>query len=771
MTPDSPSGTLAELTRDPHPLLARLREREPVSWVPELGAWLVTGYDLAVEVLRDARTFTVDDPRFTTARVTGPSMLSLDGAAHARHRGPFANAFRPAEISRGLAGFIEAEAARLVAEIRPAGQAELRRSVAGPLAAAVMGRALGLTVPPGTVLSWYDGIVTAVSGLAGTGPADAAADGGGAPVQVPSFTALAASLREAIRPGRGNDSLLARAAAGGGLDTEEIVSNAGVLLFGGIETTEGMISNAVLHLLSHPAQLELVRAEPALLPGAVEESLRLEPAAAVVDRYATADTRLGGAPLRAGDPVTVSIAGANRDPRVFAEPDRFDVTRPNASRHLAFAHGPHFCLGAHVARLETSTAVATVLGLPGLRLDPGHDSAPRGLVFRKPPELRIQWESRCLPSRNRCLGLLRRAITGSYRLGMVAIKPAKPPHRGSFAALLAIACIGTAAAAGCSSSSSTPSAGSTPSSGAASPTASKPTGTVSVAYASSLQYLNEKVVFPAFTAAQGYSTSGRGASSGDLEADIASGEISPNVFEAVGGDNITPLQPKFTKWYIQYAGTSMVVAYNPHSKYASQFKAIADGSKPLADLFTLLQTPGLKLGRTDPNVDPQGRDFIYMLELAQSHFNLPSDTTAKILGTSDFGTANSSQIYAESSLDATLQSGQLDAASAFVTQAIQLHLDYIPLPAAINLGSFALAPQYKKASVTLANGQTKHGSPQVIDITIIGTPTPAATSFVKYTLSAPGVAQYREGGFTILTPTVFGTASAVPSEISSELGS
>ena len=294
---------------------------------------------------------------------------------------------------------------------------------------------------------------------------------------------------------------------------------------------------------------------------------------------------------------------------------------------------------------------------------------------------------------------------------------------------------------------------------------------VNVAYASSLQFLNEKVVSPAFTAATGYTFSGRGGQSGALEAEIASGEITPNVFEAVGGDNITPLKPKFTNWYVRYAGTSMVVAYNPNSTYASQFKAIADGSKPLSDLFTLLQTPGLKLGRTDPNTDPQGRDFIFMLQLAQMYYHLPSDTVAKILGTSDFGSASSSQIYAESSLDSTLESGQLDAASAFVTQAIELHLDYIPLPVQINLGGAAYASQYKKASVTITGGVTKHGSPQMIDITIIGTPTPAATAFVKYTLSADGLAQYKQGGFSLPTPKVFGTASAMPSEISSELGS
>jgi len=296
-------------------------------------------------------------------------------------------------------------------------------------------------------------------------------------------------------------------------------------------------------------------------------------------------------------------------------------------------------------------------------------------------------------------------------------------------------------------------------------------GTANVAYASSLQYLNEKVVSPAFTAATGAGFSGTGNASGTLSSEIAANEISPNVFESVGSDNITPLEPKYTKWYVQYAGTSIVLAYNPKSKYASEFKAYADGSKPLSSLFsTLLQTPGFKLGRTDPNTDPQGRDFIYMLELAQSYYHLPSDTVAKILGTSDFGTANSSQIYAESSLDSTLESGQLDASSAFVTQAIELHLDYIALPVQINLGSAALASTYHNASVTITGNQTKHGSPQVIDITIIGTPTPAAEAFVAYTLSPAGLAQYKQGGFTLLTPTLTGDKSDVPAPILSELG-
>jgi len=331
-------------------------------------------------------------------------------------------------------------------------------------------------------------------------------------------------------------------------------------------------------------------------------------------------------------------------------------------------------------------------------------------------------------------------------------------RRVRLAALLAAACTALAAAA-CSSSGS-------PSSSKSSGAGGTQHGTADVAYAASLTFLNTKVAGPGFTTATGNTFSGRAGASGELEAGIASHLFSPNVFEAVGADNITPLQPTFTKWYVQYAGTSMVVAYNPKSKYASQFQAIASGKKPLKDLFTLMEQPGFKLGRTDPNIDPQGRDFIYMLELAQSYYHLPANTVAKILGGPP-ASATSSQIFAESSLDATLQSGQLDAASAFVTQAIELHLSYIKLPPLINLCCTQYATQYHAASITI-KGTVKHGSPQVIDITTIGKPTPAGIAFVKYTLSPAGLAQYRQGGFSVLTPTVNG--SGVPPAIQSELG-
>jgi cytochrome P450 len=385
--------TLAELREDPHPALARLRATEPVSWVPVLNGWLVTRRDLALAVMRDSAAFTVDDPRFSTARIVGPSMLSLDGPEHDRHRRPFAAPFSQAAVHEQLETLVTGEADRLVSVMRPAGRGDLSRSLAAPLAVAVVARALGLgQVEPGTILAWYDAIVGAVSELTGGASARSARVAAG----TAGFGQLSDSLAAVIED-RADGSLLA-AAVQPGLSPAEIISNAAVLMFGGIETTEGMIANAAWHLLSHRDQLDLVRADPGLLPQAIEESLRLEPAAAVVDRYATRDAELGDAQFRAaissGDLVSVSLAGAGRDPAVFPDPDRFDVRRDNARQNLAFARGPHFCLGVHLARLEARAALTAALSrLPGLRLDPDQAVAPRGLVFRKPPSLPVRWDT------------------------------------------------------------------------------------------------------------------------------------------------------------------------------------------------------------------------------------------------------------------------------------------------------------------------------------------------------------------------------------------
>ncbi|HET9169498.1 MAG TPA: cytochrome P450 [Actinospica sp.] len=378
--------SLAQLAEDPHPHLAALRRTAPVAWLPALGGWLVTSRALALGVMRDAGTFTVDDPRFTTSRVTGPSMLSLDGAEHARHREPFTDAFKPAAVRDSFAAGTRLEVERLIDGFAGRGEAELRREFAGPLAATVMCAALGLEgVPVAGILGWYDAIVAAVHELT---EGRAAGDEGPA-----AYAALRAAVAGTVDAGL-SDSLLLSAA--GKLDVPDLAANVAVLLFGGIETTEAMIVNLLLHVLTveatAPGLVAALTADEGLLDNAIEESLRLEPAAAVVDRYATRDVEFGGAAIRRGQLVTVSLAGANRDPEVFSEPDVFDVRRADSRQQLAFAHGPHYCLGAHLARLETRLAAqACFERLPGLRLDTERPSAIRGLVFRKPEALWVRW--------------------------------------------------------------------------------------------------------------------------------------------------------------------------------------------------------------------------------------------------------------------------------------------------------------------------------------------------------------------------------------------
>jgi cytochrome P450 len=372
--------TLDRLDRDPYPVLAELREREPVSWVPVLGGWLVTRRARCIEVMRDAATFTVDDPRFTTAQVVGPSMLSLDGAEHRRHRDPFAEALRLPRVRDRFDAVVRADARRLVDELAAAGEAEIRRDLAGPLAVQVMVRVLELLdTTPDALLGWYAEIVAAVDRLSAGGEI-----GDAAPRAV-------AALRERVDATvRGGHGVLAEARAT--LSGDEVASNAAVMLFGGIETSEGMTTSLLWHVLSDPVALASIREDAALVANAVEESLRLEPAAGRVDRFATADVELDGARIRRGDLVIVSLTAANRDPATYPDPDRFDPTRADARTHLTFAQGPHACVGLHLARLEAAAALEAVLdGWPGVRLADGA-TPPTGVVFRKPRQVPVVWD-------------------------------------------------------------------------------------------------------------------------------------------------------------------------------------------------------------------------------------------------------------------------------------------------------------------------------------------------------------------------------------------
>lgn len=376
------------LRSQPYELLARLRAEEPVAWIEELQAWLITRRDLAVEAMRDPETFTVDDPRFSTAAVLGQSMLSLEGDEHTRHRQAFAEHFRPAALRANVEDQILIDARRLVVQLidgqdGPDGMAELRSAIAGPLAVRTIMHFLGLVnVDPDDVLRWYhlisDAIVEAAVG-APIGPAGEAAI-------ADLYNRVGETIASPVA------SLLRTIAAEAILAPDELASETAVVMFGAIETSEGMTANVLWHLLKHPPVLDAVRSDRNLVAAAIEESLRLEPAAATIDRYTTREVEIGEAVLAEGDMVTISLLGANRDPDVFPDPDRFDIERADLRQHVTFAQGPHACIGLHLARLETAAAVNAVLDLlPNVELIDSSSSSPEGLIFRKPAAVSVRW--------------------------------------------------------------------------------------------------------------------------------------------------------------------------------------------------------------------------------------------------------------------------------------------------------------------------------------------------------------------------------------------
>src|SRR4051812_17358434 len=219
--------------------------------------------------MRSPELFTVDDPRFSTGRVVGRSMLTTEGTEHDRHRAPFARRFRLKEVREGFTQVVAEEVDRLIDGFEAAGAADLREQFAGPLAAKIATHAVGLD-DESRALGWYRAIVHATTEVTRGGEV------------TPEARAAVDELRQAV---------------GDGQDAGDVAT----LLFGGIETTDGMIANALAHLLAPPAALEAVRADPSKTANAVEESLRLEPAAASVDRYATTHTTLGGAAIKRRD--------------------------------------------------------------------------------------------------------------------------------------------------------------------------------------------------------------------------------------------------------------------------------------------------------------------------------------------------------------------------------------------------------------------------------------------------------------------------------------
>ena len=360
---------------DPWSVYQRLRAAGPVQRAVLAGGekvWLVAGHEQARALLADDRLSTdYFGVRALLPGVAGPyestlsaHMLNTDPPAHTRLRALVDQAFTARTVAR-LRPRIEEIADDLLDRLPPDGPADLIEDYAFPLPVTVICELLGVPAADrNDFRRWSKAIVSSV-------PPDVARE------SERSVSAYLTALIDAKRVSPADDllsDLVHQTGPEGALWPDELVRMAFLLLVAGLEKMVGLIGNGVLALLEHPRELARLRAEPALLPTAIEEFLRYEGSIHIATvRFTTEPVTAGGRVIPADELVLISLLAANRDRDRYADPGTLDLTRPPAG-HLAFGHGPHYCVGAPLARLEGQIAIGRLLSrFPALALagEPG----------------------------------------------------------------------------------------------------------------------------------------------------------------------------------------------------------------------------------------------------------------------------------------------------------------------------------------------------------------------------------------------------------------
>ncbi len=365
---------------DPYTGYAWSRREQPIEPVGDNGVTLYR-YQDARAVLRDPETFSSKAYEEGIALVMGPTFLAMDGHEHITHRGLVAGAFRRQALERWRTELIEPTVGELIDAFDGDASTELVRRLTLPLPIKAIAAILGIPVDDHLR---FARLSIQLIGMAADFPQGMAAS-----------TELGEYFSDVIaqRRARPRDDVISDL-VGADLDTEHILGFLRLLLPAGMETTYRLLGNVLYALLVEPARWERVRSDRGLIPRAIEEALRWESPVQYVDRRATRATSLGGVAVPAGTQVALALGSANRDESVFAEPDVFNLDR-DGPPHLAFAEGPHRCLGEHLARLEVTVALEALMDrVPALRLDPdGGDARPRGFAFRSPPRLPVVFDA------------------------------------------------------------------------------------------------------------------------------------------------------------------------------------------------------------------------------------------------------------------------------------------------------------------------------------------------------------------------------------------
>jgi cytochrome P450 len=388
------SVELEALAENPYPLLHRLRAERPVALARSAGGemWLVTRRDDVLAILRDPETFSTDHPASPIRDTFGAQMLSAEGENQRRFKSACAPPFNRRAVDVDALPIVHARVEELLNDIvstAPNEAVDIRTAFAGPLALAVVADVIGIAEEMHSqIRAWYDAFAASLA----THDSRSAARQHGRNSAAAFRGAVAPLLAHIATESHGSLlGHLTRQAPASRLSDEEILSNALIVLFGGIETTEAALLNALWALLTHDDARAAAIGDDVVLEAAIEESLRWEPAVQTCTRYAARDVVVRGVAIAKGEIVQCMIGGANHDPEHFDDPDRFVISRPNAGDHVSFGFGRHYCLGAALARVEARLAIRGLYERwPSVRLDPTRDSSPRGHEFRKPPELWVR---------------------------------------------------------------------------------------------------------------------------------------------------------------------------------------------------------------------------------------------------------------------------------------------------------------------------------------------------------------------------------------------
>ncbi|WNG49462.1 cytochrome P450 [Archangium minus] len=371
-----------EAARNPHPLFHTLRAQQPIHWSPQLHGWVLTRHADIAQVLKD--------PRLVAGPMTGQferlpedvrkQLTPLRDAVnmwmgHTTHEGHlrFQALLKRYFTPRTVENFrprIQALTDTLLDAAAARGSFDMVKELAIPLPSNVIAEMLGVPLTDEHLLQRWSRDLSAIFNNF-------------SPQQLfqsqKSVLEMMDYMREVLsqyRRGSGENILevFLRAKDEGLITEEEILSNCALLLFAGHETTARLISRGLALLFDHPEQLALLRQQPSLIPQAVEEMLRYGDVAGMITRLTVAPVELGGQTLQPHQMVYTVLAAANRDPAIFPEPDRFDITR-KPGKHVAFGYGSFYCLGAALARLEAQVFFETLLRrYPNVR--PAKDASP-----------------------------------------------------------------------------------------------------------------------------------------------------------------------------------------------------------------------------------------------------------------------------------------------------------------------------------------------------------------------------------------------------------